>query len=535
MSKASWHAFGSREAAFAAAPDPRFAWLDGDAGHVLDRLEKDVLEGSGGISLLAGRNGSGKTLLAQCLLERLAHHDVRVARVLHSQVTPVELLQSVCDRLRVPMDGVDRDSGRDMINALSTFLMDIYAQGQRVLLVVDEAQNLSDESLEQLRLLTNLQTPAHQLMHILMLSTPTLRERLRSTTLKPLAQRITGWHELSALSAEACETYVGHRLEAAGVTQMPFTRLALRDLYRFSHGVPRLVNLLAERAMEMAVAADSPRVGERIMQQAARDVLPGHLAYWLLRYRWWWLALAAVLLLLGGFAWWGNSVSDVPPVKSLVGEGVSLQQQVQHLGRDLPAPRESRLQSWSEMLARWQVGSDKVGVDEASQCEAVVFPGFNCVSGTGSLDQLARFDRPMILDLESPDGIHQVLLLGVGDTRVHLLVDSHRVEVSRKALTNLWHGHFYAPFRLPTDLPAVMKIGSTGPGVVWLEAQLRQAGMPAAGGHASDAVFDAAMRRRIRELQRRFGIPDDGIVGPETLFALTSLDAAGPHLAHGVP
>lgn len=536
MAHLSDHLFGLEESPFAAAPDPRFAWLQADAGRVLQRLEQDVTEGGGGITLLTGANGSGKTLLSQCLLERLADRDVRVARVLHSQVTPIELLQSVCDRLRVPMDGVDRDSGRDMVNALSTFLMDIYAQGQRVLLVVDEAQNLSDESLEQLRLLTNLQTPAHQLMHILMLATPLLRERLRSSSLKPLAQRITGWYELSGLDADQCEAYVRHRLDVAGASQVPFSRLALRDLYRVSHGVPRLINLIAERAMVMAAAAEMPRVGERVVQQAARDVLPGHVGYWLLRYRWWWLGLAVVLVLLGGFAWWGQDDASVTaPLKSLVEEGVSINQQVERLEQDLPSSREARLQSWSELLARWQVGSDEVGVTEASQCEAVIFPGFNCVSGTGSLDQLARFDRPMVLDLDTPDGTYQVLLLGVGATRVRVLVNSRPVELSREALSRLWHGHFYAPFRLPEDLPAVMRQGNEGPAVAWLDKQLRQAEGTAASPNQSTTTFDATTRGRVRQLQRRFGIPDDGIVGSETLFALTSLDADGPHLTRDVP
>lgn len=528
--------YGLGESPFAAAPDPRFAWLQAEAGRMLERLEKDVLEGGGGITLLTGDNGSGKTLLAQCLLERLHDRDVRVARVLHSQVTPIELLQSVCDRLRVPMDNVDRDSGRDMVNALSTFLMDIYAQGQRVLLVVDEAQNLSDESLEQLRLLTNLQTPAHQLMHILMLATPMLRERLRGAALKPLAQRITAWYELSALDADQCEAYIRHRLEVGGATQMPFSRLALRDLYRFSHGVPRLVNLVAERALEMAAASDLPRVGERVVQQAARDALPGHLGYWLLRYRWWWLVLVVALALLGGFAWLGQEGASTPPVKSLVEEGIPVGQQVLHLEQDLPPPREARLQSWSEVLARWQVGSEKIGVEEASQCEAVIFPGFNCVGGTGSLEQVARFDRPVILELDGIQGSPQVLLLGVGATQVRLLVNSRPVELSREAFATVWHGHFYAPFRLPPELPPVMRQGSTGPGVAWLDEQLRRVG-GVEGGHRGEdnRVFDADMRRRVRALQRRFGIPDDGIVGPETLFALTSLDTAGPHLAHSVP
>lgn len=535
VSDFSEHPFGLETSPFAVAPDPRFVWLGADAGVVLERLQHDVIEGGGGIALLIGGNGSGKTLLAQCLLERLIHHDVRVARVLHSRVTPNELLQSVCDRLRVPMDGVDRDSGRDMVNALSRFLMDIYAQGLRVLLVVDEAQNLSDESLEQLRLLTNLQTPAHQLMHILLLATPVLRERLRGTALGPLAQRITAWHELSSMNAEQSEAYIRHRLQVAGVDKNPFSRLALRDMHRASHGIPRLVNLIGERALAMAAARETPVVGERVVQQAAREALPGHVSYWLQRYRWWWLVAALVLAVLVAFAWWGwrEASPSKPAVTSLAVAGATAQQQADQLKLSLPPPREARLQAWSELLARWQVGSDKVGVAEASQCQAVIFPGFDCVGGTGTLDQLANFDRPLVLVLTTPRGKHQVLLLGVGKTRVRLMINSHPVEVSRQALVRLWQGYFYAPFRLPATLPSVLRQGDKGPAVAWLAARLA---LSAGKTTVPDTtIFDAGMVERVRRLQRRFGIPDDGIVGPETLFALTSQDAAGPHLAQDVP
>lgn len=535
MSDYSDHPFGLETSPFAAAPDPRFAWLEADAGVMLARLQHDVIEGGGGIALLIGGNGSGKTLLAQCLLERLIDQDVRVARVLHSRVTPIELLQSVCDRLRVPMDGIDRESGRDMVNALSRFLMDIYAQGQRVLLVVDEAQNLSDESLEQLRLLTNLQTPAHQLIHILLLATPVLRERLRNTSLEPLAQRITAWHELSNMHAEQSEAYIRHRLQVAGAHQIPFSRLALRDIHRASHGIPRLVNLICEHALDLAAARGLPVVGERIVQQATHEALPGHVSYWLLRYRWWWLAAAALLMIVAIFGWWGwrETLPPKPQVTSLVAAGVSPQQQAEQLQLSLPPSREARLQAWSELLARWQVGSDKVSVAEASQCQAVIFPGFNCVGGTGTLDQLDYFDRPMVLVLVTPQGKHQVLLLGVGKTRVRLMVNSHPVEISRRALAHLWHGYFYAPFRLPAALPSVLRQGDKGPAVAWLATRLS----PTAAHQRAPAaaVFDTAMLEHVRRLQRRFGIPDDGIVGPETLFALTSMDAAGPHLAQDVP
>lgn len=536
MNAVSGHPFGLHEPPFAVAPDPRFAYLAADAGDVLEGLQRDVIEGSGGITLLTGGSGSGKTLVAQCLLERLADRDVRVARVLHSRVTPVELLQSVCARLRVPMDAnVNRDSGRDLINALSTFLMDIYAQGQRVLLVVDEAQNLPDESLEQLRLLTNLETPVHRLMHILMLATPPLRERLRSATLEPLAQRITSWRELANMDARHSEAYVRHRLEVAGAPPTLFTRLALRQMHHGSRGVPRVLNLMGERALALAAQRGRESVGESVVQQAARDVLPGHVGYWLRRYRWGALAVVIGALVLAMFVWWGMSrqpPAPSQPVPAPVPE-VSATQQAEHIVAALPSARQARLQAWSTLLARWQVGSEQTSVEEASQCPAVIFAGFNCVGGTGTLDQLERFDRPLVLVLDTPAGKRQVLLLGVGDTHVRLDLGPRDAVLTRPALAQLWHGAFYSPFRLPASLPPILRQGDQGRAVAWLDRQLRHFDGDTAAPPGV-ATFDATVTGRVQRLQRVFGIPDDGVVGPETLFALTSLDTAGPHLARDV-
>ncbi len=538
MNAASEHPFGLREPPFAVAPDARFAYLAAGAGEVLERLRQEIATGSGGITLLTGASGSGKTLVAQCLLAALADQDVRVARVLHSRVTPIELLQSICQRLRVPLDAhVDHDSGRDLVNALSMFLMDIYAQGQRVLLVVDEAQNLPDESLEQLRLLTNLETPVHRLMHILLLATPRLRERLRAAALAPLAQRITAWHELPALDAHQGEAYVRHRLQVAGARPGLFTRLALRDMCRAGRGVPRLLNLIGERALTLAAERRQATIGERVVQEAAREVLPGHMGYWLHRYRRvGLLAGIAALVIVAACVWWAlrGSSRAVVPVPAPTAATVSTAPARQQLVAALPPARTSRLQAWSALLARWQVGSDRVSVKEASQCPAVIFAGFDCVGGTGSLDQLKRFDRPLVLVLDAPGGERQVLLLGVGETQVRLGLGTRDVQVPRTVLAQLWQGHFLAPFRVPASLPSVIRRGDTGAAVAWLDRQLRQLDGDKSAAYRP-AVFDAAMVARVKRLQHAFGIPDDGIVGPETLFALTSLDAAGPHLARDVP
>lgn len=527
--------YGLREPPFAVAPDLRFVVLSEATETMLREMQHEVMKGSGGIVLLTGENGSGKTLLAQCLLQRLEECDVRVARVLHSRLTPLELLQTVCDRLRVPLEASQRANGAALIEALSAFLMDTYAQGQRVLLVVDEAQNLSDDALEQLRLLTNLQTPAHKLIHVLLLATPALEERLQFSALLALAQRIATRHVLAPMSAEESETYVRQRLQLAGSDRMPFTRLALRSIHLYARGLPGTTNRIAERALVLGAAAKQTSIGEHMVQRAARDVLPGHAGYLLRRYRWWWLGLGvvAVLLCMVGVRALMSDDGVVPVRTPTVNTLVQAQDEAAHLQKMLPAKNSARMQAWSELLARWQVRSSEVSVAKASHCNAVIFAGFNCVGGTGTLNQLRRFDRPLVLELSVSGGTREVLLLGIGEHKVRLDIGPEDIEVSRDALAQVWHGRFFAPFRVPSTLPTSLRSGDAGAGVAWLDVQLRALDGDT-GSAYRPAVFDASMRQRVRKLQRSFGIPDDGIVGPETLFALSSLSDAGPHLAHNV-
>lgn len=524
--------YGLREPPFAAAPDPRFAFLTEAAESVLARLEQEVRIGSGGIVLLSAPHGAGKTLLSNILLERLPESSVRVARILNPGTEPVELMQSICSALRVPVAQGQEKSAKQLVDALSAFLMDVYAQGQRVVLIVDEAQRLGDEALEQLRLLTNLETPAHKLIHILLLASPELEERLRASNLHHLAQRIAVREHLPDFDPAGTEAYVRHRMQVAGATQLPFSRLALRALHRYSQGNPHRINRIADRALRLAAKGDVASIGERLVQQSAHDVLQSRIRYWLQRYRRHWLlvALLLVVVVAAGIWWlWRPAPAPVPgPTKQ-----VKILRQTERLTAALPDATKARMLAWSEMLARWQVSSKETSVADASHCAAQIFPGFNCVAGTATLDQLERFDRPLILELRTTNGLREVLLLGIGVRDVRLDLGPRDVDVPRTVLEQVWTGRFYAPFRLPPWMPSRVDRGDAGRAVSWIDQCLRRLDHDQTGAHRP-AIFDAVLQQRVKQLQKGFGIRADGIVGPETLFALASLRQEGPHLARDV-
>ncbi|HZX92153.1 MAG TPA: peptidoglycan-binding protein, partial [Rudaea sp.] len=202
------------------------------------------------------------------------------------------------------------------------------------------------------------------------------------------------------------------------------------------------------------------------------------------------------------------------------------------LGKALQENMETELAAWTQLLARWQVSSTEVSVRDATHCQTIVFPGFNCLRGHAALDQLVRFDRPLILPLQHDNAHGYALLLGSGK-RVLLSFGGEPLRLGADQLRDYWNGDFIAVWRLPDHVPAKLRVGDAGPGVAWVQAQVSRMDS-AKPADAGPAYFDATLEERIRKLQVAYGIRPDGIVGQETLFALSALDQNGPHLARDV-
>jgi len=525
--------YGLREAPFSITPDPRYVFLSERHRDALAHLLYGIGKGgSGGFVQLTGEVGTGKTTLCRLLLEQLPEN-TRVALVLNPKLSPVELVETVCEELKLDIEG-RRGSLKALTDTLNAFLLDAYAQGLRVVLIVDEAQNLSTESLEQVRLLTNLETPTQKLLQIILLGQPELREILDRPELRQLSQRITARYHLTPLDAAETETYVRHRMAVAGCKRIPFSRLGLKALYQRSGGIPRLVNIIADRALMAGFAREQDSLGERLVNRAADETLPGTARYWLHRYGRWATAAALLLAVAGTASWWQARRSALPPMPLPVAAATPAQDaEAQRLQARLAEAPDSELNAFTQLLARWQVDADQVSVRDASRCPASIGAGIACLRGHATLDQLARFDRPLILLLGSAGKPAYALLQGVGKRKVRLDLAGARYEPSRDSLSKVWSDEFIALWRLPADAPASLKRGDSGAGVAWAMDRLAtfDNGV-SAKAHA--ATFDAALEDRVRKLQQAYGIKADGIVGPETLFALSALDDAGPHLARTV-
>jgi general secretion pathway protein A len=262
--------FGLGEKPFAITPDPRYLFMSERHAEALAHLLYGINE-AGGFIQLTGEVGTGKTTVVRSLLERMPGH-ADVAVILNPQLTPVEFVLTICEELGIFMRDEDASSIKDLVDLLNKRLLESHAKGRRVVVIVDEAQNLSPETLEQVRLLTNLETASQKLLQIILIGQPELREVLDRVELRQLAQRITGRYHLDPLSKSETASYVNHRLKVAGANGEIFSAAALREVHRLSKGIPRIINVICDRALLGAFTLETHRVGPSMVRAAAGEV-----------------------------------------------------------------------------------------------------------------------------------------------------------------------------------------------------------------------------------------------------------------------
>jgi general secretion pathway protein A len=266
--------FGLRQEPFSLAPDPRYLFMSRRHREALAHLLYGI-GGSGGFVLLSGEIGAGKTTVCRCLLEQIPKK-CNVAYVFNPKLTVVELLKTVCEEFRIPTPAEPTHGPatvKTYVDPLNAFLLRTHAIGQNNVLIIDEAQMLSVDVLEQLRLLTNLETSERKLLQIVLIGQPELRTMLERPELEQLAQRVIARFHLKALSEAETLQYIKHRLSVAGLKRaMPFDKKALQRIHQIARGVPRRINLLADRALLGAYAHGKQTVDAAIVERAAREV-----------------------------------------------------------------------------------------------------------------------------------------------------------------------------------------------------------------------------------------------------------------------
>ncbi|VAX07232.1 General secretion pathway protein A [hydrothermal vent metagenome] len=263
--------FGFDESPFSITPDPKFIYMSRRHQDALAHLEYGLFETSGFV-LLTGEVGTGKTALCRCMLEQLPA-TIDVAFILNPRQTALELLANICDELHISYPQ-DTSSIKVLIDLLNKYLLENHANGRRTILIIDEAQNLSDEVMEQIRLLTNLETSKHKLLQILLAGQPELQAMLDRPVLRQLTQRITARYHIAPLTLVETGAYIRHRMGVANVQRPIFSKSAISTVFKLCGGTPRLINIICDRALLGAYAQNADSINSKIVTQAAQEILP---------------------------------------------------------------------------------------------------------------------------------------------------------------------------------------------------------------------------------------------------------------------
>ena len=530
--------FGLNEKPFAITPDPRYLYMSARHTDALAHLLYGISE-SGGFIQLTGEVGTGKTTLIRSVLEQLpAKADI--ALILSPQLTTLEFLATIVQELRCPQPA-DR-TVKAHIDVLNTHLMQAHAEGRRVVLIVDEAQTLSPELLEQVRLLTNLETSKQKLLQIILIGQPELRELLDRPEMRQIAQRITGRYHLEPLRKDETRAYVSHRLRVAGTQNDIFTKRAIDALYKYARGIPRLINVIADRALLAAYTKDQRSVDAKLVSAAAAEV------FGVRRKAPWWpvaTAMAGVAAIVLGVTNLGQTPRlPEPAQEQFLGAPASPPPQTTALAVDAtpsPAPHEPAASATAEpptlaalladpkfalttdgaiaeLLAVWGAPYDPARGEPCIQAQE---RGLRCLyQRRGTLSELRRVNWPAVLSLVTADSTEQpVVVTALGYDHAKVVANGSTFELPLAELSYYWYGDHLLLWR-PGNAPARdLTPGVDDAGVRWLRETLaRLAGEPAAVELSTH--YDAALEQRVRAYQRSHQLTVDGIVGARTQIAM---------------
>jgi len=544
--------FGLKHEPFSIAPDPRYLFMSERHREALAHLLYGVNSG-GGFVLLSGEIGAGKTTVCRCFLEQIPRR-CNVAYIFNPKLTVLELLESVCQEFGIPHPEVGRGESRatvkDYLDPINNFLLKTHAVGQNNVLIIDEAQMLSADVLEQLRLLTNLETNDRKLLQIILIGQPELRDMLARPELEQLAQRVIARYHLGAMTETETEAYIRHRLSVAGMkSTMPFDAKAIHRIHQLSRGVPRRINLLCDRALLGAYADGKGQADRHIVDKAAAEVFGSRAT-----------EAAPIGARIGRPVWMGLSVIGAAALAVVVALVVEATQRAPVVSAqaepasaasaaapgaasaasaaaaasaaqtgasapsfltaaDLPnrfkALTRNENDAWRELAVEWKLALD----DNGDACAAAQRAQLQCFrSPSSNLALIRQLDRPGILMLrDANDRPVYALLTGLTEQSATLRVAGVSQTISLVSLARLWRGDFATLWRSPPGYAGKTVDAGSGPVAAWLTAQLANLrGQPP----AVDANGDAAWRARVSAFQLAQGLKPDGLAGPTTFMQL---------------
>lgn len=560
--------FGLRQEPFSIAPDPRFLYMSDKHSEALDLLSYGLARGASFV-LLTGEIGAGKTTVWRRFLEMLPPN-FDVASVVNPKLDAIALLARVCDDLNVALpDGAGKV---DLIDTLHGHLLLAQAKGRRTLIVIDEAQALSSEVLEQLRLLTNLDSSGKKLQ-VMLIGQPELRHMLEHPALEPLAQRIVARYHLPALSPAETAGYIAHRLKVAGLQgPVPFDAESIGLIHRLCRGVPRRINAVCDRALTVAQASGNRRIDRSIVERAAPEVFgrgstapapsaaPARTAPRV------WAVAAGVALALAAIVWFAPQIGTVmsaslderlaapatvpaapaapalaapvatapspvtpsatPVATSESAPAIDSNEAARPVARGLAANwtlpsgietafvpgAADETPAWRALAGLWGA---PLGAGEP--CAAAAQRSLQCYRSSAGLGLIRQLDRPGVLRLVDERGrVAHVLLVALAGDAATLDLGGTELTLPLMQLARVWRGEFATYWRAPAAYRSGDIARADSDLGRWLLQQL--SGIDGRGGNG---VGDDALRSRIAAFQLAQGLNPDGLAGPLTLMQIS--------------
>jgi general secretion pathway protein A len=536
---------------FSISPDPDFLFLSHRHQEAIAHLQYGV-QGNGGFVLLTGEVGTGKTTVCRKLLQEIGA-TTDIAFILNPALTDIELLATICDEFQIDYEK-DKISLKLLFDSLTAWMMNNHHQGRSAIVLIDEAQHLSFSVLEQLRLLTNIESNNKKPLQVILIGQTELQQKLKQTELRQLAQRISARYHLLPLTEQESASYIQHRLNVAGVSFPIFERQALREVFRRSQGVPRLINLLCDRSLLCAYTQNSLKVTALMVKKASEEMaLSTHKTLFNSAFKTSWrfiaLSLLAVLTAFQAPQLLTRFKEVKAPPTELSAPAATLSEPSAELlmtpleniaptelaqASAVAALQENESPDWfdnydsldisnatftnalSNLYAVWGYQGDP----ETVNCEQGQSVLLSCYSENTSLKKLKQLNYPGVVKLERDnlESLHAVLYAINGSYQ--LLIDGQVIEVSESWFNEYWSGELTVLWQAPFELQGNLKFGQQSEQIGWLVRQLNQLqGMPI----ESKNRFDLTLLQQVTSFQIENGLKDDGIVGVQTLMPLMQI------------
>ena len=262
--------YGFKEKPFEIAPDPAFVYLSEVHKEALAHLQYAIQEGKG-FSVITGEVGTGKTTLIRKLLSNIDINSIRTCYIFNPIMDSIDFLNYICNDLGIALDGINTRG--HIVTALHNYLLQCFTKNEKVFLIIDEAQSLDTNLLQEVRLLTNLETAKYKLLNVILLGQPELNQTLAEPQFRPLKQRITSRFHLRPLTFNETNEYIHYRLKRAGSRNLRiFDNSAIKEIYNYSKGIPRLINIICDNALLTGFSQDTNRIGKNIIKNVIGEI-----------------------------------------------------------------------------------------------------------------------------------------------------------------------------------------------------------------------------------------------------------------------